>query len=61
MEVAKEAVGGFSADSVVKNLPGNAGVMGPIPGLGKFHMLGDNWAHKPQLLKPPHPRAHVLQ
>ena len=43
MEVAKEAVGGgFSADSVVKNLPGSAGVMGPIPGLGKFHMLGDN-------------------
>ena len=27
---------------VVKNLPGNAGVMGPIPGLGKFHMLGGN-------------------
>ena len=41
-EVTKETVEGFSADSRVKNLPGDTGVMGPIPGLGKFHVLGDN-------------------
>ena len=49
---------------MIKNLPDNAGDMGSIPGLGRFHMLQDNQApvpqllsqcskaHEPQLLKP---------
>ena len=28
----------FPGGSVVKNLPANAGVMGSVPGLGRFHM-----------------------
>ena len=37
---------------VVKNLLGNAGDMGLIPGLERFHRQGDNKAHVPQLLSP---------
>ena len=32
----------LSRGSVVKNLPGNAEDMGPIPGLGRFHMTWSN-------------------
>ena len=34
--------GGFPGDSVVKNLPANAGDTGSIPGPGKSHMLWGN-------------------
>ena len=34
--------GGFHGSSVVKNLPGNAGDMGSIPGPGRSHMPWDN-------------------
>ena len=34
----------------VKNLPANAGDMGSIPGLGRFHMPQGNQALAPQLL-----------
>ena len=33
-----------------KNPPANAGDMGSIPGLGRFHMLWGNQAQVPQLL-----------
>ena len=42
----------LSRGSVVKNLPGNAEDMGPIPGLGRFHMTWSNYTHAPQLLSP---------
>ena len=57
-------IGDFPGGLVIKNLPDNAGDMGSIPGLGRFHMLQDNQApvpqllsqcskaHEPQLLKP---------
>ena len=32
----------FPGGLVVKNLPANAGDMGSIPGLGRFHMLRGN-------------------
>ena len=32
----------FPAGTVDKNLPANAGDMGSIPGLGRFHMLCSN-------------------
>ena len=32
----------FSGSSVVKNLPANAGDMGPILGPGRLHMLQGN-------------------
>ena len=32
----------FSGGPVVKNLPANAGVMGSIPGLGRFHIPWGN-------------------
>ena len=34
--------GGFRGSSVMKNLPGNAGDMGLIPGPGRSHMPWDN-------------------
>ena len=34
--------GGFHGSSVVKNVPGNAGDMGSIPGPGRSHMPWDN-------------------
>ena len=42
----------LSRGSLVKNLPGNAEDMGPIPGLGRFHMTWSNYTHAPQLLSP---------
>ena len=36
-----------------KNPPAMAGDMGSIPGLGRSHMQGGNYAWAPQLLKPP--------
>ena len=36
---------------MVKNLLANAGDMGLIPGLGRFHVLRDNEACTPPLLK----------
>ena len=41
----------FPSAPVVKNLLVNAGDMGLIPGLGRFHMLLSNQAHVPQLEK----------
>ena len=32
----------FPGGPVVNNLPANAGDMGSIPDLGRFHMLWDN-------------------
>ena len=45
---------------MVKSLPANAGDMGSIPGLGRFHMTQGNQAHVPQLLSL-HSRACALQ
>ena len=39
---SRKEVEDFPGDSVVKNLPANAGDMGSIPGLGRFHMLCSN-------------------
>ena len=41
---------GFPGNSVVKNLPANAGDMDLIPGRGRFHMLQSNQVHVPQLM-----------
>ena len=41
---------------MVKHLPVNGGDMGSIPGLGRSHMLYNNKAHVPQLL-----RSHTLE
>ena len=41
---------GFPGGAVVENLPANAGDTGSSPGLGRFHMPRNNWAHEPQLL-----------
>ena len=35
----KTGTGDFTGGPVVKNLPANAGDMGLITGLGRFHML----------------------
>ena len=43
---------GFPGDSMVKNLPANAGDMGLIPGPGRSHMPWSNQAQMPQLLSP---------
>ena len=40
----------FPGGPVIKNLPDNAGDMGSIPGLGRFHIPLSNWAWAPQLL-----------
>ena len=37
----------FSGGPMVKNMPSNAGDMGSIPDLGRFHMLPDNKACVP--------------
>ena len=34
----KYIMGDFPGGTVVKNLPANAGHMGSIPGLGRFHV-----------------------
>ena len=41
---------GFPGDSVVKNLPANAGDMGSVPDLGRLDMPRSNKAHEPQPL-----------
>ena len=41
---------GFPGGAVVKNPPASAGDMGSSPGLGRSHMLRNNWARAPQLL-----------
>ena len=38
----KNERGDFPGGTVVKNLPANAGDMGSIPGLGRFHMPRSN-------------------
>ena len=40
----------FSGGTVDKNLPANAGDMGLIPGLGRFHKLQSNQACVPRVL-----------
>ena len=50
----------FPDGPVVRNLPADAGYMGLIPGLGRFHMPQSNQVCEPQLLSP-HSRAHALQ
>ena len=51
--VCQKALGrDFTGGPVVKNLPGNAGDVGFIPGFGRFHRQGDNKAHVPPLLSP---------
>ena len=42
-----------------KNPPANVGYRGLIPGLGRFHVPGGNYAHTPLLS--PHSGAHALQ
>jgi len=42
----------FPGSTVDKNLPANAGDMGSIPGLRRFHTPLATKAHEPQLLKP---------
>ena len=51
----------FPSGSMLKNVPANAGHMGSIPDLGRFHMLQSNQAHMPQLLKPEWSRAWAPQ
>ena len=46
---------------MVKNPPANSGDMGLIPGLGRSHLLWDNYACVLQLLKPLCPRARAPQ
>ena len=43
---------GLPVSPVVKNSPCNAGNMGLIPGLGRFHMPQNNQVGMPQLLSP---------
>ena len=50
----------FPGGPVVKNPPTNAGDMGLIPGLQRFHVPRGNEAHTPQLLSLC-PRARGLQ
>ena len=45
----RHAVG---SPTVAKNPPANAGNMGPIPGLGRFHIPRATKACAPQLLSP---------
>ena len=35
----KVTLGDFPGGPMVRNLPARTGDMGPIPGLGRFHML----------------------
>ena len=52
---------GLPGGPVVKNLPANAGDMGPIPGLGRSHMPRGSSAFAPQLAKAECTRACVLR
>ena len=51
----------FPGDSVVKNLPANAGDRGSIPAPGRSYLSWDDEAYVPQLLKPTYPRAWVAK
>ena len=42
----------FPGDAMVKNIPASAEDTGSIPGLGRSHKPGGNWAWVPQPLKP---------
>ena len=42
MAVIKSSTNGFPGDSLVKNMPANAGDTGSIPDHGRFHMLWNN-------------------
>ena len=53
----KTKVRDFPGGPVVKSLPANAGVIGSIPGQGRYHMPQSNEACAPQLLSPSS-RAH---
>ena len=44
----------FPGGAVVKNPPANAGDTCSSPGPGRSHMLRNNWAPEPQLMKPTH-------
>ena len=44
--------GDFPGGPVVKNPPANAGDMGLIPGRGRLHMPGSNYACEPPLPSP---------
>jgi len=44
--------GDFPGGPVVKNPPANAGDTGLIPGRGRLHMPGSNYAHEPPLPSP---------
>ena len=44
-----------------KNLPANVENTDSVPGLGRCHMSGSNYAHALQPQKPMCPRAHALQ
>jgi len=50
-----------TGDSVVKNLPANAGDRGSIPAPGRSYLSWDDEAYVPQLLKPTYPRAWVAK
>ena len=41
----KPKLQGFPGGWVVRSLPANAGDMDSIPGLGRFHMSWNGWAH----------------
>ena len=61
MKWLQKNIGDFPGGPVVKNEPCNAEDTGSIPGLGRFHIPGSNYAHRSQLLNPMRPRAHDLQ
>ena len=46
---------------MVRNLPGNAGDTGLIPGLGRSHMLRSNEACAHAATEPKYPGARALQ
>ena len=56
----KRLAGDFPGGAIDKSLPDNAGNVGLIPGVGRFHKPWSNCIHMPQLLNPGS-RAHELQ
>ena len=51
----------FHGGPMDKNLPANVENTDSVPGLGRCHMSGSNYAHALQPQKPMRPRAHALQ
>ena len=49
MTGSKNRLLSFPGGSVVRSQPANAGDIGSIPGLGRFHMLQSNKAHAPTM------------